>query len=186
MSAIKLSKFMRRPFEIDAVQVTTENYKEVMEWCHGTLECVDEQEGNAPFIRVKVVRPANERQTQAFAGDWVLKYGKNFKVYTPEAFEANFMPIVEKNEVLSILDNNHGHDVPPSWVHLADAFDATLQDRLRRDTTHKKLLERVKIAMAAGVVVHTNPKSSDTDRTAKVLVGDLLSEIADEIGYRGV
>ncbi len=78
-------KYVRKPFEVDAVQVTAENLEELAEWCQGTLE-----EDNRPYIRVRVARPLNERQTKAYAGDWVLYAGTGFKVYTSKAFHRTF------------------------------------------------------------------------------------------------
>lgn len=79
-------KYVRKPFEVDAVQVTEGNIEEVKDWCQGTLQ----QDGNRQFIKVHVARALNERQTKAFPGDWVLYAGAGFKVYTNKAFHKTF------------------------------------------------------------------------------------------------
>lgn len=84
---MKTHKFVRRPFYVDAVRVSTENMKEVAEWCKGEV-VTESPEG--PFIKVRVHRPLNEKQTQAFVGDWVLDSGNGFKVYNPKAFDKSF------------------------------------------------------------------------------------------------
>lgn len=82
---IETTKYVRKPFEVDAVQVTEENLEAVKDWCQGALE-----EDNRPYIRVRVARPLNERQTKAYPGDWVLYAGTGFKVYTSKAFHKTF------------------------------------------------------------------------------------------------
>ena len=80
--------YVRKPFEVDAVLVTAENMSEVAAWCKGEVKTA-----KAPHIKVPVNRAINERQRQAFAGDYVLfAKGPNggFKVYTPKAFANSF------------------------------------------------------------------------------------------------
>lgn len=83
--SIQLQKFARRPFYVDAIQVTAENMADVAEWCAGTIT----GEGKQRHIKVRALRPINTRQTQAFVGDWVLDFN-GFKVYSPSAFEKSF------------------------------------------------------------------------------------------------
>jgi hypothetical protein len=92
---MKTTKFTRKPFEVDAVQVTAENIEEVAKWCQGDV-ATDPDTGKQ-FIKVRVMRVINERQTQAYVGDWVLYAGTGYKVYTPKAFQKSF---VEKTEEL--------------------------------------------------------------------------------------
>jgi len=84
-----IQKFVRRSFDVRAVQVTEENFQEVADWTRGGI--VGEP-GVADYILIKVKHPLNKRQTQAFVGDWVLKTQKGFKVYQDEAFKRNFQP----------------------------------------------------------------------------------------------
>lgn len=91
---IKPQTYARRQFEIEAVQVTDENIGQVAAWCGGKLRSYTNEEGfEIPFIKVQVARPLNVKQTQAHAGDWVLKAGTGFKVYTDKAFERCFEPV---------------------------------------------------------------------------------------------
>lgn len=88
---LKTHKFARKPFYVDAVRVSEANMEEVAKWCEGTIETSTEKETEGQkFISVKVYRPLNERQSQAFIGDWVLFAGSGFKVYTPKAFDKSF------------------------------------------------------------------------------------------------
>ena len=91
---IETTIYVRKPFEVEAVEVTAENIEEIKDWCEGTLDS-----DNRPFIKVKVARALNERQTKAYPGDWVLYAGTGFKVYTAKAFHRTFEKQQTENEV---------------------------------------------------------------------------------------
>lgn len=93
---MKPQLFTRNPFDIEAVQVTAENIEEVATWCGGAIKMAKatEKRNEARFIQVDVTRPLNDRQRKAFPGDWVLRSGGGFKVYTPKAFKECFSPKV--------------------------------------------------------------------------------------------
>jgi hypothetical protein len=84
---MKTHKFARKPFYVDAVRVSEANIEEVAEWCEGEIKTDDE---GKRYIHIKVYRPLNEKQTQAYLGDWVLLAGTGFKVYIPKAFDKSF------------------------------------------------------------------------------------------------
>lgn len=95
--SVNPKKYVRKPFYVEAIQVTPENMEEVAQWCSGevraskkTPEGEDEQ-----YIKVWVQRPLDERQTKAFAGDWILYAGTGFKVYMTKAFEKSFEAVPE-------------------------------------------------------------------------------------------
>lgn len=83
-------RFTRKPFDVDAVQVTAENMDEVARWCQGNV--VDNGRDDK-HIKVRVIRVLSERQTQAFVTDWVLYAGTGYKVYTNRAFKNSFEPL---------------------------------------------------------------------------------------------
>lgn len=97
--SVKTQKFLRKSFPVDAVQVSPENIEEVAKWCAGEIKHDGEKEGHLSrdYISVRVAYPINPRQTQAYFGDWVLKSGKSFKVYTNSAFEKSFV-VAEKEK----------------------------------------------------------------------------------------
>jgi hypothetical protein len=86
--SITTQKYARKRFEVDAVQITDDNMSAIADWCLGEIA---EERGNK-FIRVKVLRVINDRQTKGFVGDWVLLAGGGFKVYTTKAFLQSFDP----------------------------------------------------------------------------------------------
>lgn len=89
---IKTEKYSRKPFEVEAVRVTEENFNEIASWCNGTIVTSQSPEGDTErYIRVDVSRPLNERQTKAYVGDWLLEAFNGFKVYANGPFSRNFV-----------------------------------------------------------------------------------------------
>lgn len=84
---MELQRFVRKPFEVSAVRVTTDNLPSVALWCGGEIRTNVKGES---YIKVWVPRPANERQTMAFIGDHVVHAGTGFKVYSHRAFIGSF------------------------------------------------------------------------------------------------
>lgn len=93
---IVTESFAHTPLFVDAVQVTDENMADAAVWCEGTCTTNDEK---IPYIKVDVIRPLRTRQTMAFAGDWILRTGTGFKVYTNNAFRKSFVPVKEVSRV---------------------------------------------------------------------------------------
>jgi len=98
---MKTEKFIRKPFAVDAIQVTSENMQEVAQWCQGEILTTEASEKRPAenYINVRVVRPLSPRQTRAFVGDWVLYSGTGYKVYTPKAFDRGFEPVFKQAEI---------------------------------------------------------------------------------------
>lgn len=103
---ITTKKFSRKPFYVEGLQVTEENINEVAEWCGGEIQesTPKGDDKKVPFIKVNVRRPLHRRQTMAYAGDWILKAGSGFKVYTEAAFDSNFDAVEEAPEELRVVD----------------------------------------------------------------------------------
>ena len=83
---LETKKYIRKPFSIDAVQITATNVDEVAKWVDGEVRTDD----LGQYVKVRVHRPLNDRQTKAYLGDWVLYAGTGYKVYTPKAFANSF------------------------------------------------------------------------------------------------
>lgn len=96
---MKTNKYVRKIVTIDAVQVTEAAMNEISTWCGGKI-IVDFEDPTKTHVKVRVIKPQDERQTQAFVGDWILKLGKSFKVYTDDAFKKGFdpAPVEQVNE----------------------------------------------------------------------------------------
>lgn len=93
-------KYVHRPLFVEAIQVTAENMVAVAEWCSGSVQIPGERSKDipGPFIKVRALRPAHEKQTMAFEGDWVVKSDRGFRVFNNTAFEANF-DMIDDNPV---------------------------------------------------------------------------------------
>lgn len=79
--------YSRKPFFVQAVRVTKENFDEVRFWCAGEEKSKDTDH----WIEIRVSNARTPQQAQARVGDWVLKGEKGtFKVFTNKAFEACF------------------------------------------------------------------------------------------------
>lgn len=94
-------RYARKPFFVDAVQVTAENISEVAKWCNGDVRT---DNTGAKYVKVRVHMPKNPRQTQAFVGDWVLFAGTGYKVYTPKAFVGSFERAADEDVVFQSPD----------------------------------------------------------------------------------
>lgn len=111
---MKTQKYTRKPFEVEAIQVTKENFEEIASWCDGTIitsRSPKSAEGlfdetTESYIKVDVARPLNERQTRAYVGDWLLAAAKGFKVYADGPFCRNFTKVTDKDtpEELMVTD----------------------------------------------------------------------------------
>jgi predicted methyltransferase len=103
--AVYTTKYVRKPLYVDAVQVTKENFEEVLHWCQGDIGYIDGStvqrsddvtiEPDKQYIRIRVHNPQSPRQTKAFVGDWILYTEKGYKIYTEKAFTENFDPVPE-------------------------------------------------------------------------------------------
>lgn len=83
---LETMKYVRKPFYIDAVQVTAQNLQDVAAWATGEVRT----DTDGQYVKVRVYRPLNDRQTKAYLGDWVLYAGTGFKVYNDKAFKNSF------------------------------------------------------------------------------------------------
>lgn len=92
---MQTAKYARKPFDVEAVQVTADNLEEIVKWCGGTLV---ENSENDLHIKVDVKNAMNDRQAMAFVGDWILLAGTSYKVYTDRAFKKNFAPVGDTKE----------------------------------------------------------------------------------------
>jgi hypothetical protein len=129
VKAITPVKFARKPFYIDAVQVTDKNMKLVAEWCQGEVRVT--KRGNKDgideeYVKVRVHRPLNERQTQAFIGDWVLYAGSGYKVYTNKAF-ANSFEVVDND---SYKENTEKSEIEAKKIRDEKFAQMDLTDRI--------------------------------------------------------
>lgn len=124
---MKTEKFQRKPFIVECVQVTAENMADVAKWCGGVVTETDPQiaaqlkKPVQTWIQVdNAQQPMNERQKQAFVGDWVLYANHGFKIYTTKAFERTFEPVFkEKATIVNQTIVNAPSTPSPAMMHAA-------------------------------------------------------------------
>ncbi len=90
MSPVRTHRYNRKPFAVDAIRITKQNFEDVRAWCNGSE--VIKSSKDSPYFKVAVKRPISELQTRAHVGDWILHTESGFKVYTDKAFKQYFQP----------------------------------------------------------------------------------------------
>lgn len=102
---MQTAKYVRKPFEVEAVRVTEENFEEVAKWCGGDIHHAPatKRRAEARFIKLRVQLAMSERQTKAFVGDWILYGGKSYKIYTNRAFTKSFDQVPDSGDEVQEL-----------------------------------------------------------------------------------
>lgn len=104
---IQFDTFSRRPFDVQAVQLTTENIGAIAPLI-GELR---EKEDGTPYIRVdRKVVPNIHR---VYPGWWVTKMGDNFRCYSGKIFAEQFelkFPTISRNQISFDLLPGEGLD----------------------------------------------------------------------------
>lgn len=87
---MEFTSFVRRPFMVDAVEVTAENIAEVAELV-GTLKT----EGDKQYIQVD--RRLVPNVYKVYPGFWMTKMGDNVRCYSSHIFETQFLKASPEN-----------------------------------------------------------------------------------------
>ena len=104
-------KYKRKSFEVEAVQVTAQNLQEAAKWCGGEVRFENNNlDIDSAYIKVKVRRPLNEKQTRAAVGDWILLSESGYKVYTSRAFESSFVEATDVDQPSGNVFENQPED----------------------------------------------------------------------------
>ena len=99
---MKATRFMRIPFFVTGYLVTEDNMEVIATWCKGHVF----EDAHRPFVRVPVIRPTHQKQTEAYVGTWVIasmqRGQATFKVYTEEWLKKQFFELPEEPMVEDI------------------------------------------------------------------------------------
>jgi hypothetical protein len=118
------SKYQRKPFRVQAIQVTDENLSDLAEWCGGWVRL--EEDGFDAFksyVDVPIAKPAGRYRLQrvrAYVGDWLVRLTEDnvFKIYKTRSFLEIFeeVPSDEKEEqaILELLQEAFSIDTEQS------------------------------------------------------------------------
>lgn len=105
---MNLTNYTRRPFDVDAIQVTADNLEEVASLCGGNTS--DIPYGRDRIIRVPVKNPQTRRHSEARVGDWVVYHQGGWKVYNDRAFKSSFQQTTAvANDLASFAKRENGH-----------------------------------------------------------------------------
>lgn len=83
---MEFKTFIRKPFQVQAVQITSENMEEVAIMIGGRIK-VDEST-DIPFIQLN--RQIIPNVGKAYIGWWVTQLGENFRCYATKVFHEQF------------------------------------------------------------------------------------------------
>lgn len=128
---LETTKFRRKEFKVDAVQVSSANMEAVAAWVNGKLT----EDDFGKHIKVRVHRPANDRQTKAYVGDWVLAAGTGYKVYNDTAFKKSFDPSAEGPTLVDTSKKTKKRDDRATEVVGVVEGDVVVPKRVPRKTT---------------------------------------------------
>jgi hypothetical protein len=99
---MELRKYTRKPFAVNAVQVSLQNIDQVAEWCRGTIEQVPTKmlgtETLLPVIRLRGQGNDRGKEQVATLGCFVVENKGSFRSYKPAQFEASFDTMDEEQE----------------------------------------------------------------------------------------
>lgn len=137
---VQPKRFVRKPFEVEALQVTDRNFSDMVEWCEGEAKL---DENHRRFIEVPVRKPINKRQTTAYVGDFIVLQRKEFKVFKNSSFRSTFDEVNELiaeqlvhagHAQLEIEETNDGKDqhitVPRRTKHGQNGWNTKVADKV--------------------------------------------------------
>lgn len=97
-----MQKYFRRPFDVNAVEVTPDNAQEVADWCGGTVAQGDYKHSKykiqLPVVKVPGNGPNKGKAVDARIGYFVVEHNGSFRVYRPKQFEETFHPFANDYE----------------------------------------------------------------------------------------
>lgn len=119
---MQFDKYIRRPFVVEAVEITTENMEEIAELV-GEVRVKD----GVPYIALnrRIVPNVN----RAYAGWFMTQLDDNYRCYSPKIFNDQFMPFeaaklfVFEDEVQSDPTPPHGIERPEMHVVPLEVVD---------------------------------------------------------------
>lgn len=92
---MEFTTYVRKPFEVEAVEVTADNIASVAKMI-GTLKITKE---GVPYIQVDPTKVGQVERV--WPGYWMTKMSKNIRCYSPNLFLAQFQPKENGEEPVS-------------------------------------------------------------------------------------
>lgn len=110
---LETTKYRRKPFSIEAVQITDRNMADVAGWTGGTIKTDDQKK---MYIEISVKNAQNPRQKQGYVSDWVLASDHGFKVYTNKAFKSSFEQVSTETSMHDVVPRPYVPEPEPAPV----------------------------------------------------------------------
>lgn len=91
---MQTTEFTRKPFHVEAVEITLQNAEDVAEWCKGVVEEIPYKligmTTDLPCVKVPGSGVQKGKLITALLGYWVVKHKESFRVYKPSVFKGTF------------------------------------------------------------------------------------------------
>lgn len=95
-----IKQFTRKPFPVNAVQVTLQNVDEVAQWCGGDVALRPTKMmgtyTDLPVILLKGQGENRGKDFEAALGCWIVELKGSFRSYKPQQFESSFDEYVDQ------------------------------------------------------------------------------------------
>lgn len=103
---MEFEEFVRKPFIVNALEITEDNIAEVAEHV-GTLRT---KEDGTSYIHVD--RRLIPNVFKVYPGFWMTKMGDNYRCYSAKIFNAQFVPITQEiSEWVDFINSSADEDV---------------------------------------------------------------------------
>lgn len=116
---LEFTNYVRKPFSVQAIEVTEENIRDVARGLNIGQVKFDEETGE-PYILVDKKKIPNVNRVHA--GYFVTKMGNNIRCYNPQVFPQQFTEITP--EIIEAMEDINGDG---DWVEPGDEADAVLE-----------------------------------------------------------
>lgn len=116
---LELNTYVRKPFEVEAVQITVGNVYGVAKWCNGTVELTGYKvlgsKTMLPCIKLEGNGPQKGKMVTALLNHWIVRQDENFRVYRQHSFKEAFD------------QKSDGGFVKGDWVHVVNPEHAAYE-----------------------------------------------------------
>lgn len=116
-------QYTRKPFPVNAVQVTLTNVDEVAQWCRGIVQMESTKmlgtHTDLPVIKIQGQGDNRGKVFTASLGCFVVEQKGSYRVYKPAQFLATFDEIVPEEDV-----NDRHLTQPDLWSENGDPIPA--------------------------------------------------------------
>ena len=152
---MKIEKYNRKTFEVEAVRIVLDDIEEIAVWCGGTIEKRPHKmmgsEAMLPVINLKGTGVENANYYIGYLNYWVVKMGKTPRIYTPEQFSRTFTQVPKETAIMdaiSLLTANGYRVVSEKAVQIVDELNRQGFARPLSDKVNDAIDKALEIANA--------------------------------------